>query len=119
MFSGALLVGFVIVLTWCVEPLVFGVKSAGLLEDPTISVGMVSRLPGGAMDLTRAIEYTVQDGRTQRTSFEWLFPLTGSRASESGIDCRIIGVIAVVATLLSVTTWSAVGIFGIQSARIP
>ena len=41
MFPGALLVGFVVVLTWCVEPLVFGVKSAGLLGDPTISVGVV------------------------------------------------------------------------------
>ena len=57
MFSDALLVGFVIVLTWCVEPLVFGVKSAGLLEDPTISVGMVCRLPEDNVDLA----YPVQD----------------------------------------------------------
>ena len=57
MFSGALLVGFVIVLTWCVEPLVFGVEFAGLLEDPTISVDMVCRLPGSTVDLS----YLVQD----------------------------------------------------------
>ena len=46
MFSSALLVGFVIVLAWCVEPLVFGVEFAGLLEDPTISAGVVAGLPG-------------------------------------------------------------------------
>ena len=57
MFPGALIVGFVVVLTWCVEPLVFGVEFAGLLENSTISVGMVRRLPGSTVYLT----YLVQD----------------------------------------------------------
>ena len=57
MFSSALLVGFVIVLAWCVEPLVFGVEFAGLLEDPTVSLGMVCRLLGSTVDLA----YLVQD----------------------------------------------------------
>ena len=57
MFSGALLVGFVVVLAWYVEPLVFGVEFAGLLEDPTFSMGMICGLPRGAVDLT----YLVQD----------------------------------------------------------
>ena len=57
LFPGALLVGFVIVLTWCVEPLVFGIEFAGLLENPTISVGMVRRLPGSTVYLT----YLLQD----------------------------------------------------------
>ena len=49
--------GFVLVFAWCVEPLVFGIESAGLFENPTVSVGMVSRLPGSAVYLT----YPVQD----------------------------------------------------------
>ena len=49
--------GFVIVLAWCVEPLVFGIEFARLLEDPIISVGMVCRLPGSIVDLA----YLVQD----------------------------------------------------------
>ena len=57
MFSGALLVGFVVILAWYVEPLVFGVEFAGFLEDPTISVGMVCRPPGSTVDLA----YFVQD----------------------------------------------------------
>ena len=46
------------------------------------------------------------------------FPLTGAGASESGIDCRILGVIIVIAVLWFVTTLYAIGIFGIRSARI-
>ena len=61
----------------------------------TIPIGVVGWLVGGAMYLTRAIEYTVQAGRSRRTLFEWLLPLTGFRASESGVDCRILIVVAV------------------------
>ena len=56
MFPGALLVGFVVVLTWCVEPLVFGVELAGLLENRTISVGMVRRLPVSTVYLTYLVQ---------------------------------------------------------------
>ena len=74
---------------------------------------------GGAVDLTRAIQYVIQTGRSRSISFEWLFPLTGSRASESGIDCRIFGVIAVIAALWSITTLPTVNIFGIRGVWIP
>ena len=75
-----------------------------MLEHPTIPVGVVGWLVGGAVYLTRAIEYTVQTGRARRTLFEWLFPLTGFRAFESGIDCRIFSIIAVNAALMFVAT---------------
>ena len=56
---------------------------------------MVSWLFGGAVYLAQAVEYSVQIGRTQSSSFEWLFPLTGFIAFESGIDCRVFIVVAV------------------------
>ena len=55
MVSGALLLGFV-TFTWCVEPFVFGVEFVGLLEDPTISIGMVCRLPGSTVDLAYLVQ---------------------------------------------------------------
>ena len=62
------------------------------------------------MTLTQAIEYAVQTRRARIASFERLFSLTGLRATESGIDCRVF---AVVAALVSVATWLAVAISGI------
>ena len=93
--------------------LVFGFHLADLFEHPAFSVGVVGWFIGGAVNLTRAIEYVVQTGRARITYFERLFPLTGFRATESGIGCRVFGVVAVVAALVSVATWSAVSIFGI------
>ena len=93
--------------------LVFSIQFAGLLEHPAFSVGVIGWLIGGAVNLTRAIEYAVQTGRARIASFERLFPLTGFRATESGIDCRVFGVVAVVVALVSIATWPAVAIFGI------
>ena len=93
--------------------LVFGIQLAGLLEHPAFSVGVIGWLIGGAVNLTRAFEYAVQTGRDWIASFERLFPLTGFRATESGIDCRVFGVLTVVAALVSVVTWLAVATSGI------
>ena len=71
------------------------------------------------MDLTRAIQYAIQIGRSWSIYFEWPFPLTGSRAFESGIDYRIFGVIAIIAALWSVMTLPTVNIFGIRGIQIP
>ena len=65
---------------------------------------MIGWLFGGAVYLAQAIEYSVQIGRAWSISFEWLFPLTGFRASESGIDCRILSIVAINVALVFVAT---------------
>ena len=67
------------------------------------------------MYLAQAIEYSVQIGRARSTSFEWLFLLTGFRASESGVNCR--SIVAVNATLLLVATRPATAVLGIRITR--
>ena len=105
--------GLLLVITMPPLLLVFGIQLAGLLEHPAFSVGVIGWLVGGAVNLTRAIEYAVQTGRARIASFELLFPLTGFRATESGIDCRVLGVVTVVAAFVFVAAWCAVAIFGI------
>ena len=70
------------------------------------------------MYLAQAVENLIQIGRTLSSSFEWLFPLTGFRASESGIDCRILTVIAVNAAFVFVATRPATMVLDIRTARI-
>ena len=60
------------------------------------------------MYLTGAVEYSVQTGRALSISFEWLFPLTGFGASESGIDYCILTIVAVNAVFVFVTTRPAI-----------
>ena len=79
---------------------------------------MVSWLFGGAVYLAQAVEYLVQIGRTRSSSFEWLFPLTGFRASESGIDCRILNIVAVNTAFVFVTTRPAISVLEVRTARI-
>ena len=69
------------------------------------------------MDLTWTIEYAVQAGRARIVSFIWLLLLTGFRANESGVDRRVLGVVAVASTLVSVTSGLAVAIFDFRGAR--
>ena len=66
----------------------YGVELAGLLEDPTFSVGMISRFTGGAMDLTYLVQNFVQAGQFISGAFRGLLLLTWPRASESGVYYR-------------------------------
>ena len=110
--------GLLVVIAMQPSVFMFGVELACLLEHPTIPVGVICWLFGGAMYLARAVEYSVQIGRTRSSSFEWLFPLTGFRASESGIDCRILSIIAINAALVLVATRPAITDLDIWTTRI-
>src|SRR3954471_3889884 len=94
-----------LLLVIAIQPLVFmfGSYLACLLEHPT-SVGVIGWPFGGAMNLARAVEYSVQTGRALVILFEWLFPLTGFIASESGIYYRILIAVAADAALLIIST---------------
>ena len=67
----------------------------------------------GAMYLAQAIEYSVQTGRPLSILFEWLFPLTGFIAFESGIDCRVFIAVAANAAFLLIPTCPATFVLGI------
>ena len=94
----------VIVVTRRPFPLVLGVEFAGLFKDPRVSVGMVGGFIRGAMNLARPIEYSVQTRWTISVSFEWLLSLTGFRAAESGVDCRVCGIFVISSTLVLVAS---------------
>ena len=87
MFPHVLLGGLVLVFTWCILPLVYGVELAGLLEDPTISVGMISRFTRGTMDLTYLVQNFVEAGQFIPGAFRGRL-LTWPRAFESSVYCR-------------------------------
>ena len=96
--------------------LVFGIYFAGLFQHPAVSIGVVGWLVRDAMNLTRALQYAVEAGRSLIISFERLFPLSGLRSAESGVDCRVFSVVAVVPLLMSVTTWLAISIMAVRGA---
>ena len=71
----------------------------------------------GAMDLERTIEYAVYVGWFLIVSFVWLLPLTRLGATESGVDCRVISVVTIASTFVSVASEFAVAIFHFGGAR--
>ena len=70
------------------------------------------------MDSTWTIEYAVQTGRARIISLKWLLSLTGLKATESGIDRRVFGVITVISTLMSIASGLAVAVSGFRSAMV-
>src|SRR5215216_3360305 len=69
------------------------------------------------MNLTGPIQYFIQVGRAISISFECLLPLIGFRATESGVDRRILGFFIVVPALVFVASWPSIAIPGLEGAR--
>ena len=92
MFPLVLLGRFVLVFTWCILPLVYGVELAGLLEDPTFSMGMISRFARGTMDLTYLVQNFVEAGQFISGAFGGRL-LVWPRDFESSIYCRALHVV--------------------------
>ena len=96
--------------------LIFGIQFAGLFKDPTFPICVVGWFIGGAVNLTRTIEYAVQAGWSLTVPFVGLLPLAGLGATESGVNCSVIGVIAITSALVSVASELAGAIFGLGGA---
>ena len=69
------------------------------------------------MYLAWAIKYAVQDAWARIVPTVWLLLLTGLGATESGVDRRVIGIVAIVSMLMSVASVLAVAVSGFRSAR--
>ena len=91
----------------------FGVELVSLFNDPTVSVDVIGRFIGGAMNLARPIKDSVQTGWTIFISFEWLLSLTGFGATESDVDCRVF---VIVSTLVLIASWLAIAVPGFRCA---
>ena len=79
---------------------------------------MIGWFVWGAMDLARAVEYAVQAGSSLTASSIWLLPLTGLGAIESGVDYRVIGVVAIASVFVSIALELAIAIFSFRGVDV-
>ena len=108
----------VVFIAWWPSPLVFGIKLACMLEDPTVSVGMISWLIRVTVNLTRSVQYPVKGGWSVLFGLKWLLPLTGFRIVKSGVDCYVTQSFVIAATAMLVYSWLAVAVSDFGSARV-
>ena len=87
MFPSVFLERLILIFAWCILPLVYGVELAGLLEDPTFSVGMISGFTRGTMDLAYLVQNFIEAGQFIPGAFGGRL-LVWPRDFESGIYCR-------------------------------
>ena len=77
-------------------------RPADLFKDPAFSIGMIGCRSWGTMNLTWAVEYAAQAGWARIIILKCLLPLTGLRATDSCIDCHVLGIIIFLGTLMFV-----------------
>ena len=77
---------------------------------------MVGRFVWGARYLARMIEYAVQAGWFSAVPFIGLLSLAGLGATESGMNCGVIGVIAIASAFVSIAPELAGADFGLGGA---
>ena len=77
---------------------------------------MIGWFVWGAMDLARTVEYAVQAGRSFIVSFVGLLPLAGLGATESGVDCGVIGVVTIASAFVPIALELAGAIFDLGGA---
>ena len=87
-----------------------------MFKDPAVSVSMVGRFVWGAVYLARTIEYAVQAGWFSAAPFIGLLSLAGLCATESGMNCCVVGVIAIASAFVSVAPELAGAVFGLGGA---
>ena len=79
---------------------------------------MISTLVGDAVNLAWTIKYAVQAGWARIVLLEQLLPLAGLRATESGVNRRILGVVTVVLVLVSITSSLVFVTFNFRGAGV-
>ena len=77
---------------------------------------MIGWFVRGAMNLARTVKYAVHARWSLIVSLIRLFPLTGLGAAESGVNCGVIGVVAIASAFVSVASKLAAAIFALGGA---
>ena len=77
---------------------------------------MIGLLIRGAVNLARTAVYAVQTRRSFIVSFVGFLPLVGLGATESGVDCVVLGVVAIASTFVSIAPELAGVVLGLSGA---
>ena len=77
---------------------------------------MIGLLIRGAVNLARTVEYAVQAGRSFVVSFVGFLPLAGLGATESDVDCGVLGVVAIASAFVFITPEPAGAVLGVCGA---